>query len=119
MTLFGMATKDSAVCIIHACMLEEGDPEGTCTAADGNCGDTLTSKIFFAIYDFTLMVTCVPFMLPRRCRRLPSFFAVTGWLAGRPPPFALCRCGWPHHTAEDESSSVAVMRARTGLSRCS
>lgn len=97
MTLFGMATKDSAVCIIHACMLEEGDPEGTCTAADGNCGDTLTSKIFFAIYDFTLMVTCVPFMLPRRCRRLPSFFAVTGWLAGRPPPFALCRCGWARY----------------------
>ena len=57
MTLFGMATKDSAVCIIHACMLEEGDAEGTCTDAEGNCGDVVTAKIFFAIYDFTLMVT--------------------------------------------------------------
>lgn len=59
MTLFGMATKDSAVCIIHACMLEEGAREGTCTEAEGNCGDITTAKVFFAIYDFTLMVTTI------------------------------------------------------------
>lgn len=57
LTLFGMATKDGAVCIIRACMLEEGDSAGTCTEAEGNCGDTVTAKLFFAIYDFTLMVT--------------------------------------------------------------
>ena len=59
MTLFGMATKDAAVCIIHACMLEEGSPEGDCTAAAGDCGSVWKSKIFFMVYDFTIMVTTI------------------------------------------------------------
>lgn len=54
LTLFGMATKDDAVCIVHACMLETD-----CDAELGECGSALGARIFYLLFDFTIMVTTI------------------------------------------------------------
>lgn len=71
LTLFGMATKDAAVCMVHACMLETD-----CDQSLGECGDPLSARIFYVLFDFTIMVrrpTCADpqmfsnVMFPGRC----------------------------------------------------
>ena len=42
LTLFGMATKDDAVCMVHACMLETD-----CDEDLGECGDAVGARIFY------------------------------------------------------------------------
>lgn len=52
LTLFGMATKDDAVCMVHACMLETD-----CDASLGECGSAIGARIFYILFDFTIMVS--------------------------------------------------------------
>lgn len=54
LTLFGMATKDDSVCLVHACMLETD-----CDAELGDCGTALGSRIFYVLFDLTIMVTTI------------------------------------------------------------
>jgi hypothetical protein len=55
LTLFGMATKDDAVCMVHACMLETD-----CDEDLGECGDAVGARIFYILFDFTIMVSRHP-----------------------------------------------------------
>ena len=55
LTLFGMGTKDSAVCLVHACMVAEPD----CSMELGDCGDSRNAELFFVLFDFTIMVTTI------------------------------------------------------------
>ena len=52
LTLFGMATKDDAVCMVHACMLQTD-----CDSDLGECGDVVGARIFYILFDFTIMVS--------------------------------------------------------------
>ena len=55
LTLFGVVTKDGGACIVHASMVQPP----LCSNELGNCGDPMSAKIFFIVFDLVLMITTV------------------------------------------------------------
>ena len=68
LTLFGVATGDDFSCIVHSVMIEEdlndpdgcrNDPGGHHAFGRGTCGDTVTARVFFVVFQLLIQVTII------------------------------------------------------------
>jgi hypothetical protein len=57
LTLFGLATGDSYVCMIHSCVITEDS--GQCTEAKGDCGLPIGARVYFVAYTFFVLFTTI------------------------------------------------------------
>ena len=55
LTLFGVGTKDRVACTMAATMVQE--PQ--CSEAEGTCGNTIVSKLYFVVFSFAIMFTTI------------------------------------------------------------